>query len=107
MIIEHTERGFAIAHFEDKYKADCCIQKSSFAGEDCIWLGITDPDPVVMASDAKSLGIKTEAEYGWIPYPIPEVVLIPTRMHLNVEQVKELIPILQRFVDTGEIYETQ
>ncbi|EES51170.1 hypothetical protein NE172_01985 [Clostridium botulinum] len=47
---------------------------------------------------------KTETEgTGWVAYPIPEDVLLSTRMHLTRGQVKELIPILQKFVDTGEI----
>jgi hypothetical protein len=38
-----------------------------------------------------------------MPYPIPKEVLLSTRMHLNREQVKEIIPILQKFVDTGDL----
>jgi len=40
---------------------------------------------------------------GWVDYAIPEDVFLTTRMHLTREQVKMLIPILQKFVDTGEI----
>ena len=29
----------------------------------------------------------------------------PARMHLSMDQVKELLPILQRFAETGEITE--
>jgi len=36
-------------------------------------------------------------------YPNSTSVLSSTRMHLNKEQVAELIPYLQRFVDTGEL----
>ena len=56
-----------------------------------------------MASDASKYNIETTETTGWIPYPIPEEVSINTRMHLSVKQVKKLIPILQRFVDTGKI----
>jgi hypothetical protein len=40
---------------------------------------------------------------GWVDYDIPKDVLLTTRMYLDKEQVKKLIPILQKFVDTGEI----
>lgn len=29
--------------------------------------------------------------------------MLSTRMHLNQEQVKQLLPILQHFADTGEL----
>lgn len=92
-----TGRGFSIVEFKDKYDADCSIQKSSLTTEDCIWLGITDADPKIMASKVR------EDLKGWVKYPIPEDVLLSTRMHLNREQVAELLPILQNFVDTGEV----
>lgn len=34
-----TARGFAILRFADRCGAPCSLQKSSLAGEDCIWLG--------------------------------------------------------------------
>lgn len=98
-----TSRGFAIGEFVDLYGVKCSIQKSSLATDDAIWLGVDDPDPKVLASQAKSLGLLTTETTGWTPYPIPNEVLITTRMHLNRKQVEELLPILQKFVDTGEI----
>lgn len=98
-----THRGFAYAEFTDIYGYPCSIQKSSLATEDAIWIGIDDPKSQIMASQAKRLGIVTEQSVGWIPYPIPEDVLISTRMHLTREQVQELLPVLQHFVDTGEL----
>lgn len=56
-----------------------------------------------MAKDAKALGMEVGQDFGWVKYPIPDCVSINTRMHLNREQVKELLPILQKFVDTGDI----
>jgi hypothetical protein len=103
MEIKKTERGFAIVEFIDRYDKKCSLQKSSIAFEECIWLGLTDANPIVMASDAVKVGIKTKETTGWISYPIPEQVQISTRMHLTQEQVAELIPHLQKFVDTGEI----
>lgn len=103
MSLEKTSRGFAIAHFDDLYGAKCSIQKSSLATDDAIWLGVDDANPKILASQAKSVGITTDVKTGWIDYPVPEQVLLTTRMHLNREQVAALLPLLQRFVDTGEL----
>lgn len=71
--------------------------------EDCIWFG------------SKNIGIQ-----GFVPCGIPESwrditddqikekfgvqdIVANNRMHLNREQVAQLLPILQKFVDTGEI----
>lgn len=61
-----------------------------------------------MASDAAKLGIKTTKTEGWIPYPIPDDVLITTRMHLDLEQAKWLVAELQHWIENGEFkgYET-
>lgn len=103
--MEKTNRGFALHEFEDRHGNKCSLQKSSVATEDAIWLGVDDPKPLILASDAKRLGIETIAQVGWVPFHIPEEVLLHTRMHLSIDQVKELLPILQRFVETGEIHE--
>ena len=98
-----TNRGFAFTGFKDFYGEDCSIQKSSLATEDCIWLGIQDAKPQVMASKAPMLGVKTKETTGWVTYPIPDDVSLNTRMHLSRDQVAELLPYLKRFVETGEI----
>lgn len=103
MNLGRTGRGFAIGEFTDRYGAKCSIQKSSLATEDAIWLGIDDADPQIMASDAKKLGIPTDQDTGWVKYKIPDEVLISTRMHLTQDMVRELLPILQRFAETGEL----
>jgi len=94
---KYTARGFALYEMVDMYGCGCSLQKSSLATEDAIWLGIDDADPKIMASKVMPNGT------GWVKYIIPEDVLLSTRMHLSREQVAELIPILQKFVDTGEI----
>lgn len=97
MKIERTERGFSIVNFKDRYDVECSLQKSSLATENCIWLGCNEANPQIMASRIMEGGV------GWVKYPIPDDVLINTRMHLTQDQVKELIPILQKFVNTGEL----
>lgn len=103
MELNKTQRGFALGKFTDRYGLKCSIQKSSLASEDAIWFGVDDPDPQIMASDAKRLGIPTSQENGWVKYEIPKEVSLSTRMHLTQDMVKELLPILQKFADTGEL----
>jgi len=100
---DKTLRGFALGEFVDLYGIKCSIQKSSLATDDAIWFGVSDPEPRVMASQAVSLGVETAERTGWVPYQIPREVLLSTRMHLNREQVSELLPVLQHFADTGEL----
>jgi hypothetical protein len=47
--------------------------------------------------------MKVDDTTGWVPYPVPEDVLLSTRMHLTRDEVAELLPILKRFVETGEL----
>jgi hypothetical protein len=99
-----NQRGFRTGTFTDRYGEKCSIQKSSLATEDAIWLGIDDAKPRILCSDAVRLGIAEIGNpVGWMPFAVPEEVLFSTRMHLTQEQVKELLPILQKFVETGEI----
>ena len=103
MELSKTERGFAIGEFTDRYGAKCSLQKSSLATEDAIWFGVDDANPQIMASDAKRLGIATDANNGWVKFEIPKEVLLSTRMHLTQEMVQQLLPTLQKFAETGEL----
>lgn len=98
-----TERGFDFYEFNDRYGAKCSLQKSSLATEDAIWFGVNDADPKIMCSDGLRLGLTSEVKNGWMEYEIPKEVEMTTRMHLTRKQVKELIPILQKFAKTGNI----
>jgi hypothetical protein len=98
-----TDRGFPTVEFIDHYNQICIVQISSLAEERCIWLGLNEIDPKIMAKDASRLGIETSEKVGLIDYHIPEEVSLPTRMHLTQEQVIELLPVLQKFAETGEI----
>lgn len=69
-----TTRGFTYFSFNDRYDVPCSIQKSSLATEDAIWFGISD--------------FKNQ---------------IFERMHLTQEQIKDLLPILQKFAETGDL----
>lgn len=89
-----TQRGFDRVEFTDHYGADCSLQKSSLATEDAIWLGCNRADPKVLVPGQ-----------GWQPVPMPEEYIANTRMHLTREHVRDLLPYLQRFVETGELFE--
>ena len=92
-----TSRGFSILRFEDEYGTVCNVQKSSLASKDCIWLGVEDADPKILASKTSQGGM------GWITYDIPEDVMVNTRMHLDRKQAKELAKLLNKFAKTGEL----
>lgn len=79
MVIElaDTERGFARAEFIDRYGSKCSIQESSLADEAAIWLGVD--------RDFNELNAASGGH----------------RMHLTQGHVRELLPLLQRFVETG------
>jgi len=103
MEINHTQRGFTLIKFKDHYDHQCSIQQSSLATDDAIWFGVDDADPKIMASQARSFGLATEETVGWVKYPIPECVIMTTRMHLTRDQVVELLPVLQYFVANGTV----
>ncbi len=108
MEFKTTARGFAYYEFKDFYGETCSLQKSSLATEDCIWLGLDKPDiqeffnaPLLKGMTSKWLKINPED----LKHAPENTMHIFSRMHLSREQVKKLLPILQRFVDTGEIEE--
>lgn len=100
MKLKRTARGFAIYEFTEVNGEPCNIQKSSSAMADCIWLG------------SENIGLKGFIPYvGWIDVNEDQIrkqfgfqnIIANNRMHLSREQVKNLVPILQKFVDTGKI----
>jgi hypothetical protein len=103
MIYTTNARGFVVIEFQDRYGVKCSLQQSSLATEDAIWFGPSEPNPKILHGDAKRLGIVTDADCGWVPYPLPEEVQCTTRMHLTRQQVAKLLPILERFASTGEL----
>lgn len=93
--IKETLRGFSLGNFEDNNGVKCSIQMSS--SDDCIWLG------------ASEIGITIG--YPWRCVSNEEIIskfgaksmVANNRMHLNRKQVKKLLPLLIKFVETGEI----
>lgn len=113
MIRSKTNRGFVYWEDTDSYGLQFSIQKSSAATEDRIWFGVNNVKPKVMASEVLENPEKYSiVEYqkalvaggiGWVDYYIPDTVLLSSRIHINQEQAKDIIEVLQRFVDTGEV----
>lgn len=106
-------RGFGIVEFVDQYGAKCSVQCSSAIGEyadswshpgsSYLWIGVNDADPKILASQAREYGVETDQTTGWVPYPIPEAVLLSPRMHLDREQVQDLIECLLYWLENGEL----
>ena len=92
--MKKTGRGFSIIEFIDRYDVKCSLQKSSLATEDAIWFGVDDTKFTIFEDEKMGKYITTK---------LPDNFSVNTRMHLTQEQVKELLPTLQKFVDTGEL----
>ena len=71
MEVRYTERGFEIIDFTDEYGEKCSLQQSSLA--------IYEPP----GTSAIWFGVNEK------------------RMHLTIDQVKELLPYLQSWVENG------
>jgi hypothetical protein len=89
--IKSTERGFAIAEFDDLYGNKCSLQKSSAAMYDAVWFGISNPEINVLMDGQ------------WKTVSLPEGAVIHSRMHLSQKMVRELLPALQHFAEHGEL----
>lgn len=99
MEVEFTNRGFAKVSFSDCFGIECSLQESSLATDSAIWLG------------ANKIGLKYFKAYqgGWKDMPevdefqMNEHYSANNKMHLTQAQVKELLPFLIRFAETGVI----
>lgn len=85
VVIGKTQRGFSLGEFKDDYGQICSIQLSSAASKRCIWLGVVNTGPNLEGPTGK----RNEDVYA--------------RMHLTREDVKKLLPLLQKFADTGDL----
>jgi len=102
MNVTNTGRGFQIAHFTDGAGKKCSMQISSAIHEETLlWLGFDEIGLVGFNPDYT----------GWHEIPEKELaeklgfqdILTNTRMHLTQTQVKNLLPFLQKFAETGEL----
>jgi len=94
MKIEYTNRGFGKITFIDDYGIKCSIQESSSASEEKIWFGVDDPKLIIFENNSKGKYIETD---------MPDNFSVDSRMHLTRKQVKDLLPHLINFVESGDI----
>ena len=104
--VKRTSRGFELVNFKDHYGAECSLQASSLAihekpGTSAIWLGVNDAKPKCLHGDAAALGVETDETSGWVDVPLPDKIMLTTRMHLNRKQVEALILMLQSWLNRG------
>lgn len=88
-----TGREFIRGDFKDGNGVACSIQESSAAEKPYLWLGCNEPNPQQFPGNGT----------GWHPYALPDNVHCTTRMHLTQEHAAALIPLLQRFVEHGDL----
>lgn len=94
--ILRTVRGFPYIDFQDSNGVLCNIQYSSRADKEFIWLG------------AKQIGLQEfKASEGWRTVVLNDTIahhfVANNRMHLDRDRLAEILPILQNFVDTGDV----
>lgn len=97
-----TGRGFSLCTFKDHYGLECSVQDSSLADDACIWLGIDNPRVQVFVPN----GPAVDGKDSWRPLEKPanaDCLLVDSRMHLTREMAMGLLPVLQRFIETGSV----
>jgi len=99
-----TQRGFERGQFTDRNGVSCSIQESSAADDEgLLWLGCND------------IGLMKFTPYagGWKPVELEmdfnggAYHSANTRMHLTQSMVRDLLPLLQHFAETGHLPETK
>lgn len=93
MKVNSTSRGFPVITFTDNYGVVCSLQISSAAAGDKIWLGVDDTSFTIFDDNMGK----------YITTKLPENFSVNTRMHLTQDQVKDLLPHLVKFAETGEL----
>ena len=97
MKIKKTARGFSYSEFTDHYGVPCSIKKSSLATEDAIWLGCDEIGLKRFVPGKGCQDVQLEQD--------PEGVrhTANTQMHLTRKMVRDLLPVLTKFAETGEL----
>lgn len=98
-----TQRGFALIEFTDRYNTKCSIQKSSLATEDAIWLGPNGNQSVGQWPGSGGWQTISDDQIRQALNLQQGMFVTPNRMHLTRDDAAKLIPILQAFVETGEL----
>ena len=104
-----NRRGFLGGTFRDNKGEKCSLQESSNV-KPCVWLGIDEPQPVVMSDKVAGLasprlepiGGATETT-GWHRYILPDGVRVFGRMELDRETAGRLADALAHFAKNGTL----
>lgn len=95
--LENTQRGFEIGEFKDGHGTLCVIQKSSSVVPH-IWLGAKELEVKEFVAGRNPAWQKIE-----YPFTMEHHFVGNERMHLSQENVRQLLPLLQKFAETGEL----
>lgn len=104
MFRKKTNRGFNRIEFTDRYGVECHLQESSLATERAIWLGCSETGLRALVPGSGWKSIEDEELKRVFQ---ATAVIANTCMHLTQKQAAALIPLLQMFVDTGELEEEE
>lgn len=96
MEIVKNQRGFARGEFKDSVGHNCKIREGGMDTNEGlgVWLGIENPTITIFTD-------KSMAHY--INIPTPENWNINSMMYLSDKQIRELIPMLKKFLKSGKI----
>lgn len=109
--MKRTSRGFVYSNFKDLNGQECSIQKSSRIAatldDESIWFGVNNNEGRFQILPSRG---HPDLSPGWQEKKLKEMfpgcdILTPDRMHLTRKMVKDLLPILQHFAETGELPE--
>mgnify|MGYP001367925326 FL=1 len=111
MEVKPTSRGFSRIDFKDDYGNAASLQESSSGVR--IWLGVNKPDIKILAPNLRKIkesfieyinNLERRSEpLGWVDLELPKEFTQFSRMHLNTDDVKKLLPYLINFAMTGHI----
>jgi len=101
----NEDRGLASNQFRDCNNQLCGVQDSSSGSEPRIWVGLEEDTPPDFLPNEQTVG---KYGRGWrpvelVPNETEGHLLFHNRMHINQEQAKALIKLLQRFVKYGSV----
>jgi len=87
---DKTQRGFQKVEFTDLYGSECSLQQSSLATEGAIWFGMNSDGSFELKPPYSKSRNDPAVDTGG-------------RMHLSQGQMAVLLPLLQHFVETGDL----
>lgn len=88
------------------YEESLSIQESS-AADPHLWVGVHHAKVQMLCSKARAAGLRPlygdERDNGWCDIDLPPDSLVASRVHMNVEQARQTVEILQHFIEYGNL----